>query len=116
MVCTVCISCQKAVRPDTPHGAVWLMKTAVDEGDYQRFQAMFTEARKNAISAEMFQEMREETTAEMGFAQYGVLTFDNGEMMLIRLTPEKIEGEYKIEDVVIIPDDMKALFDENEDR
>lgn len=112
VLCFAFISCQKALKPDTPANAAWLMKIAIDEGDYKWFQSLFTETRKDAVSAEMFDEMGGITTAGTSFIQYSVLTFENGEMILVRLSPET-KGEYKIEDVMIVPDDMKAFFEEN---
>ena len=111
VLCLAFVSCQRVVKLDTPANAAWLMKLAVDTGDYQHFQSLFSETRKDAVSEEAFREMGEITTAGMGIAQYSLLTFENGEMMLVRLAPET-KGEYKIEDVMIVPDDMKALFDE----
>ena len=59
----------------------------------------------------MFNEMKNLTSAGVGLTHYELLTFENGEMFLVMLTPEKVNGEYKIEDVVIVPNEMKEIFD-----
>ena len=41
---------------------------------------------------------------------YETITFDDGEMLLVRITPDKIDGEYKIEDVTIVPEEMRDFF------
>ena len=48
---------------------------------------------KNIISQESFDEMRNITTAKTGYTHYELLTFENGEMLLVRLSPEKIKGD-----------------------
>ena len=108
--CVVFTSCQKTVKPDTPQNIGWLMKLAIDNDDYEKFNKLFSDGRKNIISQGSFDEMRNITTAETGYTHYELLTFENGEMLLVRLSPEKINGEYKIEDVTIVPDKMKELY------
>lgn len=49
-------------------------------------------------------------TAGTQYTHYELLTFENDEMLLVRLTPEKVNGEYKIEDVVIVTSKMKEIF------
>jgi len=58
----------------------------------------------------MFNEIKNLTTAGSSYANYVLVTFENGEMLLVRLSPEKVNGEYKIEDVIIVPDEMKEMF------
>lgn len=37
-------------------------------------------------------------------------------MLLINLTPENENGEYKIQDVIEVPDNMKSLFGNDTSR
>lgn len=108
MICVVFTSCQKTMKPDTPQNTAWLMKLAIDNGDYERFNNLLSE--KNIISRDSFDEMKNKTTAVAGYIHYELITFENGEMLLVRLTPEKVNGEYKIEDVIIVPNEMKEIF------
>lgn len=110
MICIVLTSCQKTVKPDTPANAGLLMSHAINNGDYERFNALFSEGRKNTISRDKFNEMKNLISAGTGFTHYELLTFKNGEMLLVMLTPEKVNGKYKIEDVVIVPSEMKEIF------
>ena len=41
------------------------------------------------------------------FKTYELLGFDNGEMVLLNLTPD---AKYEIQDVVIVPDELKSIF------
>lgn len=104
---------KKALKADTPANTGWLMKMAMDSENYDNFNKLFSEGRKNSISKEEFSKLKKLTTAGTDFKHYELLTFTNGEMFLVRLTPEKVNGEYKIEDVIIVPEEMKKLFNDN---
>ena len=110
MICVVFTSCQKTMKPDTPQNTAWLMKLAIDNGDYERFNNLFNEGSENITSRDSFDDMKNITTAVTGYTHYELLTFENGEMLLVRFTPEKVNGEYKIEDVIIVPNEMKEIF------
>lgn len=86
------------------------MKLAVDNKDYEGLNKLFSDGRKDTLSRKEFVKMQGLTTAGTDFITYELLTFTNGEMFLVRLTPEKVNGEYKIEDVIIVPDNMKEIF------
>lgn len=101
---------EKVLKADTPANAGWLMKIAIDRGDYDSFNKLFSDGRKDSVSKKKFAEYKEITTAESYYRHYELITFTNGEMLLVRLTPDKVNGEYKIEDVVRVADDRKKLF------
>lgn len=54
--------------------------------------------------------MKKFTTPGADYKNYELITFTNGKMLLINLTPENENGEYKIQDVIEVPDNMKSLF------
>ena len=101
---------QKILKANSPDNASWLMKSAIDDGDYNRFKELFTEKRSNSIPIQQFNNMKKITTSESSNKHYELITFTNGKMLLVLLTPEKVKGLYKIEDVREVPDDMKTLF------
>lgn len=103
---------EKPVQPDTPQSTAWSMKLAIDQGDYERFKEFFAEGRKEVITKEQFQAMKDLTTSGTEYRNYEFVKFDNNTMMLIRLTPEKDEsGKYYIEDVKIVPNELKSVFE-----
>lgn len=108
-------SCQSknVLKPDTPENTVWLFKRAVDDGKYDNLNRLFMDERKNAVSIDTFKKLNEISTPGASFKHYQLLTFTNGEMVLIRLSPNKIEGEYRIEDLIIVPEETKKLFMDN---
>ncbi len=101
---------QKRLKPDTPVNTAIVMKNLLNAGNYESFNKLFTDGRKNAISVEQFNELKKLTSAGTDFKHYELLTFSNGKMVLVMLTQDKIDGEYKIQDVKEVPDEMKSLF------
>ena len=57
-----------------------------------------------------FNELKKLTTAGTELKHYELLTFTNGKMILIELTQERANGEYRIEDVKEVPDEIKSLL------
>lgn len=88
------------------------MKLKIDNNDYKGFNNLFSKGRKHSVSIEEFNKMNKLTTARTMYTNYEILTFTKGEMLLVRLTPVKVDGEYKMEDVIIVPEDMKSIFQE----
>ncbi|MCA1030919.1 hypothetical protein LCL95_07800 [Bacillus timonensis] len=90
------------------------MKLAIDNNDYASFDSLFADGRKGSISEMEFKELKGITTAGAGYKSYELLTFENGEMLLVklRLTPPHENNKIEIEDVIIVPDDMKELFND----
>ncbi|MCA1032882.1 hypothetical protein LCL95_17875 [Bacillus timonensis] len=111
----VVVGCSsKTVAPDNPENTAWLMKLAIDNNDYASFDSLFADGRKGSISEMEFKELKDITTAGAGYRSYELLTFENGEMLLVklRLTPPHENNKIEIEDVIIVPDDMKELFND----
>lgn len=109
----VIIGCSnETVKPDNPVNTAWLMKLAIDNDDYASFDSLFADGRKGSISESDFKELKKITTARAGYTRYQLVTFDNGEMLLVklRITPPNENNEIEIEDVIVVPDDMKELF------
>jgi hypothetical protein len=106
------ISCsdQKPLKSDTPVNTAIIMESFLKEGNYIKFNELFTDGRKNAVSEEQFNELKKLTTAGTDLKHYELLTFTNGKMILVELTQERTDGEYKIEDVKEVPDEMKSLL------
>lgn len=108
-------SYENPVKANTPTNTAWLTKLAINNNDYERFNSYFIEERKGVVSKDMLEELSKISTAAGNYNLYELITFTSGEMLLVQLTTEKIDGEYKIEDVVIVPEEMKKLF-QTDDR
>lgn len=87
-----------------------LLKHSFDQGDYERFQTYFTDAQRNKISKEQFRELSELATAGWGHDTYSVITFENGEKLLINTVKDLEDGYYKIQDIKRVPEEWKELF------
>ena len=101
---------QKPLKPDTPINTGIVTENFIKAGNYEEFKKLFSDTTKNVVSQEQFNELKKLTTDGTNFKHYELLTFSNGKMMLITLTQDKIDGEYKIQDVKEVPEEMRALF------
>ncbi|MDF2653148.1 MAG: hypothetical protein K0Q73_8953 [Paenibacillus sp.] len=107
------ISCSnsKMITNNTLHGTSWLTKLSLDHKDYELFNTYFTDPRKNKISKEQFEELSKLTTAAWSHDYYSLITFSNGEMVLINVVEDlENEGYYKVQDIKQVPEEMKRLF------
>ena len=103
---------EKIVKPDTPQNTTYLLKSAIDNDSYNQFNQLFSEGRRNSISEEQFKSLEKLVTAGAGYTNYQLVEFENGEMILVRLTPDKDNwGNYYIEDVKMVPKDLKEIFE-----
>lgn len=80
------------------------MKLAIDNDDYESFNSLFSDGRKGSITESDFKELNDITTARAGYIRYELVTFDNGEMLLVRLTAADGNNEIEIEDVIVVPE------------
>jgi hypothetical protein len=98
------------VKPDSSENTAWLMKLAIDNNDFDSFNDLFTDERKESISKNDFTAFRDITTAGSEYKNYELLTFANGQMLLVKLAPPNKDKKVKIEDVFVVPENMKELF------
>lgn len=116
-VLTVLTGCtgSKAVKPDTPTNAAIVLTNAMRVKDYSLFQSYFTEARKDAVTEADFERFSEAYPGGAAFSNFEVISFPTGEMFLVRLAPPIADkdGLYKAEDMIPVPEEMKAFFQDN---
>jgi hypothetical protein len=99
-----------SVKQDTPDNALLSLSLTLGGDNYDNFNALFSDGRKNTVSEETLKEFSKATSAAFDNSLYGLVTYSNGEMFLVKLSVKKIDGEYKVEDVVKVPEEMKKLF------
>lgn len=66
---------------------------AITENNYDNFNSLFSDGRKNTISNEKLMEFNNISTAGFGNSLYELITFTNGEMLLVRYSAKKTDGE-----------------------
>lgn len=106
------ISCtkDKTLEPNSPVNTTIIVKNYIDAGNYEAFKGLFSEGLENSISKEDFNNFKDISTAGSSHNLYDVITFENGEMLLIKLSSVEIDGEYRVEEVLQIPEEFKTLF------
>lgn len=102
----------QSIQPTTPLNTSILMKSHIDNQNYDFFQSLFAEGYQDSISKETFDEFTEFSTSGANYKNYELITFNNGEMLLVEFKPAlDNEDELKIVNVTRIPEEAKYLFD-----
>ncbi len=106
---------EKVVEPDTAVNAAALMKHRIDIENYEAFQQLFYDTAKGQVSKEEFEALGKLTTSSSDYREHMLVTFTNGEMLLVEFAPKLEDDEhYQIVDVKPVPDEVKAFFERNE--
>ena len=82
-------------------------KEAVRVENYELAKTLLAEGRQEHISEETLKKINEVMSAGTSFKTYELLEFDNGEMVLLNLTPD---AKYEIQDIAIVPNELKSIF------
>lgn len=109
------ISCNEdnALKPDSPTNTSILIKNYIDADNYEEFKGLLSEDLDNSISKEEFNKFKDIVTAGSNHNLYDIITFENGEMLLIKLTSTPVNDEYKVEEVIQVPAELKTFFNSN---
>ncbi|CAM2908606.1 hypothetical protein PASE110613_07165 [Paenibacillus sediminis] len=104
-------SSSKMISPNTLENTNRLLKDSLNNKDYALFQTYLSEPQKNKISRSQFEELTKMTTAGWGQDIYSLISFENGEMLLVNIIKDpKNNGYFKIQDIKRVPEEMKELF------
>ncbi len=109
------LSCtkDKSMKPNSPINASIMIKNYIDAENYEGFNDLFSDELKNSVSKEYFEKLKNISTSGSDHSLYNIITFENGEMLLVKLYQIEATGEYKVENVMKVPEEFKDLFDEN---
>lgn len=101
-------ACQKV--NNTPLYASMSMKANMEHLNYEEFTVAYAQGEGSWISKEQFDEIKGLMTSRVGHETYALLKFDNGEMILIEFATLTEKGEFKVQGIKIVPDEMKEFF------
>ncbi len=100
--------CQKT--NNTPLLASISMKASMEHLNYEEFKDAYAQGEESWISEEQFSEVKSLLTSGSSHKTYELLKFDNGQMILVEFATIPQNGEYKVQGIKIIPDEMKDFF------
>ena len=118
---TTLSGCQSDLRPTTPINTSILLTQYLESENYALFNSIVSELSQENISEADFKQLiqlkksGQSSTPSTSFQLYTTLTFDNGNMILVNFVPAidaPIDGKYLIQDVTLVPDEMKSLFEQ----
>jgi hypothetical protein len=105
-------SCQSEQKPkmNTPGSVAGLMTQALKANDFAAFQSLLTEQARLQIDSNQFGALQKMNTDKALYGNYALVRLENGRLLMIYLTAPDQDGNYKIQDVKIVPADMNSLF------
>ena len=77
---------------------------------YKQFTDTYVRGEESWISKEQFHEVKSLMTAQTNHKTYELLTFDNGQMILMEFATMPEDDEFKIQGIKIVPEEMKEFF------
>lgn len=102
---------EKPMEPDTPEKAVIMLKQSLSNNDEEGLNALLIESKRGTVSKDTLKELKSITTAGAELQKYEIIHFENGEMLLVRLSEDLGSGRYEIADIKQVPEEMKELFE-----
>ena len=112
IILLICIllfaACQKT--NNTPLLSSMSMKASMEHLNYEEFRNEYAQGEESWISEEQFTKVKSLLTSNSSHKTYELVKFDNGEMILVEFATTPQNGEYKVQGIKIIPDDMKDFF------
>ena len=106
------IACLKQeLKANTPVNTAMALQNYMKAGNYKNFDELFSAGRRETVSVDQFDKLAKITTEASEYKHYELIKFTNGEMFLVLITQDKLNGEYKVEDIKRVPDEMKSLFE-----
>lgn len=88
----------------------------IHEENYEAYKNMFLPQLQESVSKETFEQLKEIQTTNSRFGRYELITYGNGEMVLVQyrhVVDEENEARTpEIVSVQIVPDTLKHFFNE----
>lgn len=109
IICILLITaCQKT--NNTPLLSSMSMKASMEHLDYKEFKNEYAQGEESWISEEQFVEVKSLLTSNSSHETYELVKFDNGEMILVEFATTPQNGEYKVQGIKVVPDEIKSFL------
>ncbi len=92
-----------------PNATAISLKQSLTFDEFTKFQNLFSEGKQSTATRELFEKLKKINSAGALFKSYTVIALDNGEMLLVNLTPNE---EQAVQSITVIPQEYKVLFTE----
>lgn len=115
LLCFLLMGCSsvKMEKPKSPEELAYIMKLALDNGDYNKFNSYLTGPIKGHVNMDQFKELAKMTTAGAEYRTYSYIKMENGKVLLLEIIKDISSEDYKVQRVIEIPEELKNIFDIN---
>lgn len=113
LLCFLLIGCSstKMEKPKSPEELAHIMKLALSNGDYNKFNSYLTEPKKGLITMNQFDELSMNTTAGAEYRTYSYIKMENGKVLLLEIVKDIPSEDYKVQRVIEVPEEINNIFD-----
>jgi hypothetical protein len=110
-ILVACSNDNEALKPNSPQNTTSLMKMYALQDNYEEFKSLFLNGTDAERTQASFNQLKGIATSSSGINSFTLLTFDNGEMVLVQLIPiPNQEGKVLIQNVIKVPEEMKVFI------
>ncbi|WP_417897689.1 hypothetical protein ABN702_15525 [Bacillus haimaensis] len=99
---------------DSPHRTAFMMDFLAEssEGSSKEFEELFAEGNDQEFIQERFDLIKQIQTNGSSVTTMTLVTYENGKPLLVQLVYDTKTEEYLIHNVVEVPEDVAAFFEE----
>lgn len=111
IILAACSNDNNAWKPNSPQNTTSLMKMYALQDNFEEFESLFLNGTDSERTEASFHQLKGIATSNAGINNFTLLTFDNGEMVLVHLIPiPNQEGEVLIQNVIKVPEGMRDFI------
>ncbi|MGL4335839.1 MAG: hypothetical protein ACRCST_03020 [Turicibacter sp.] len=119
LICLGGCSQGNILKPDSPSHTAILLDHYLEIADYTLFNSLFHEYSQDKITEQDFYQLvlKKKSGNDAnglrgtGINLYETLSFHNGTLLLVHFVADEVNGEYQIQNVTVVPNEMHSLFE-----
>lgn len=105
-----CSNNNESQNPYSPENTVQLLTESLKSGEYDLFEDIISKNGKEEIGKEDFEELKGIYEEPYRLENFEVITFANGEVLLVLLSPKDENNKVLIRKIIHVPEEYKQIF------
>lgn len=100
----------QVTQPENPENTTQLLTEAINKADYNSFENLLSENGKKEIGKNDFEEIQNIYETGYRTENFNVITFSNGEVLLVLLDPKGENNQVLIRKIIRVSEENKPIF------